>query len=86
MALPRKDLTEVQSAVVKSLVANFEITAAKLAEPQRLHDIAIQGLEEYSKQIAETLGIDIVNDYIFDISSQAFIDRAMIAAPATVTK
>jgi BarA-like signal transduction histidine kinase len=78
MPLPEKTLTANQGVVMDPLVANFAMAKQRLETAQGMYNKAVLALEEYAKQSAEKLSIDIVKDYSFDINSQKFLDRSTL--------
>jgi len=81
MALPDKILTAGQQTVMTPVLSNFQAAQARLQAAQQLYNDALAALEEYVRQSAEKLTIDVAKDYTFDLTSKTFKDRTTMPAP-----
>lgn len=85
MALPEKDLSVGQASVLGPLLINYRNATERLRSAQEEVNTTIAILEEYSRQVADKLGVDIVKDYSFDIATQKFVDRTTLPVQAAET-
>lgn len=84
MALPEKLLLTGQSIVMGPLLSNLQVAEARLKSAQDNYNDAIAVLEEYARQAAEKLGIDITKDYSFDLATKKFVDRSLTVQSSTL--
>lgn len=84
MGLPEKELTSRQNVVMKPLLERYQMARAKVNAAQKLLNMELQAIGEYSSQIAELTGLDMAKDYIFDVDNCKFVDRVEAAAAEAV--
>ena len=80
MALPDKDLTTGQSAVMDPLIVNFKTAKARLEASQKMYNAAVTAMEEYISQAAEKQQIAVGTDYAFSLDTRKFVDKAAFEA------
>lgn len=75
MGLPEQELTSRQIIVMKPLLERYQLAKAKVIGAQKLLNMELEAIGEYSSQVAEKIGIDASKDYIFDVENCKFVDR-----------
>lgn len=74
--------------VLGPLISNYATMKGEFDKAQANMNNAFAAVEEYVRQVAETLSLDITKDYSFDIVTKLFVERAatVIASTAEALK